>query len=307
MSSNTSLVVPLTSQTNMFVVTPSAGDFHKINASDMAYFSVFDIISVTKKLTGSKARASECALWFCLKSYSINVTEGKVQQSMLQTWNRTRFEDANSAHPDEYVFVDIPETMNTKKLSRYSVSQASLVALRGFMDSLTRGTFESQFDINNFSSDWIEAMWNATTDLPTWIKRLSVSLTNEVREEGTVRDARDRSYDGSAAIMSTYIRVQWLWLLYPAILILVSLYYLFHTIIEAARDRVSVWKSDSLPMLFCRIDASILAQVKDGLDKPNGLDDRVGKIKVSLSREDDGDWTFKPHESSDERDDEMDG
>ena len=299
-ASNTTLVMPQDTTANVFKVAASEGHHHRINTTDQAYISAFDIVTLTQKKSGSKAVGNECALWFCLKSYSVDITDGKLHQEVLDIWNKTTFEDGNSAHPDEYLFVDVPKSMNVKPQSRYSVSGNALMALRGFINSLTDGMFETQFDIVNYSSDWIEVMWNATTDLPTWINRLSVSLTNEVREAGTVRDIRDREYDDRAAIMSTYIRVQWLWLLYPAILILASIHYLFHTIIEAARDRTSVWKSDSLPMLFCRIDATILGRLKDGMDVLNGLEERVGKVKVALQREEDGDWTFKPLDSDDE-------
>lgn len=77
---------------------------------------------------------------------------------------------------------------------------------------------------------------------------------------------------------------------------MLSIYYLFHTIYASARDDVSVWKGDALPMLFCRVDDNIHDHVKDGMDVPDGLDKRVGNIRVALYRGENGQWGFRTTE-----------
>lgn len=283
--------------TERFRTAASPGIHHHLNSTSQTYISVFDVLWVMKTREGTKLIGQECALWFCMKSYNITVTESRLNQTLVSFWNTTRFEDSNNAHGDEYVFVDIPADMNVPRESRYSISSKSLAALRRFVDPLFEGTYEKQYTIINFSSDWAEGMYNARWNLPSWVRRLSISLTNEVRLHGQVRDKKRHRYGGRAYYIAQVILVEWKWLIFPASLIMVSIYYLFHTIIKGARDGVSVWKSDSLPMLFCRIDSSILAKVGDGMDVPNGLDERVGEVKVCLLREDDGDWVFKPIES----------
>lgn len=169
------------------------------------------------------------------------------------------------------------------------------------MDSLTRGRFEHASEVINFSSDWIEAMWQATADLGTWIDKLSLSFTNEIREHGTVRDPSRTNYEGSASKLANYVHVQWYWMTYPALFFVFSLYYLVSTIIAGAQDDVSAWKGDSLPMLFSRIDARILALSADKMDEPKGLDD-LGKSRVALTKDKDGYWTFEPHGTKGEQD-----
>ncbi|KAK2061429.1 hypothetical protein LY76DRAFT_507845, partial [Colletotrichum caudatum] len=283
--------------TERFRTASSPGIHHLFDSTHQTYISVFDVLWVKKTRRETKTIGQECALWFCMMSYNITVNEGRPNQTVTKIWNTTRFEASNSAHDDEYVFVDVPVEMNATSTSRYSTSRVALAALRRFVDPLIEGTYEKQYTIINFSSDWAEGMYNARLNLPSWINRFSTSLTNEVRLHGQVRDKQRQQYSGQAYKIAQMIIVEWKWLLFPTGLIVISVYYLFHTIIRGARDGISVWKSDSLPMLFCRIDASILARVGDGMDVPNGLDNAVGEVKVCLLREDDGDWVFKPIES----------
>ncbi|GKT41454.1 uncharacterized protein ColSpa_01635 [Colletotrichum spaethianum] len=285
--------------TERFRTASSSGIYHHFNSTSQTYISVFDVLWVLKTRKRTEMVGQECALWFCMISYDITVTESRSNQTITNIWNTTQFETSNSAHDDEYVFVDIPADMNVPKTSRYSISRKALAALQRFLDPLVEGTYEHQYTIINFSSDWIEGMYNARHNLPSWIYQFSLSLTNEVRLHGQVRSNQPHEYGGRAYKVAQMIIVEWKWLLFPTALIIVSIYYLFHTIIRGARDGISVWKSDSLPMLFCRIDTSILVRVGDGMDVPNGLDDAVGNVKVCLLREDDGDWVFKPIESED--------
>ncbi|PHH69719.1 hypothetical protein CDD80_6550 [Ophiocordyceps camponoti-rufipedis] len=112
-------------------------------------------------------------------------------------------------------------------------------ALRGFLESLTSGTFEHASNIINFSSDWVEAMWQATGDLDVWIDALCLSLTNEFREHGRIRDPYETYYEGSASKMANYVHVKWLWMAYPILILFTSLYYLIVTVVAGAREGVS--------------------------------------------------------------------
>lgn len=237
--------------------------------------------------------ASECALWFCIHAYSISVRNGQQQQTLLGTWPETRLAYPNSVHGSEYVFVNTTSALDIANDARYVVTTDALTALRNFMGPLFMGAVNDNAAAIDYSSDWIEAIWNATYDLPGWMSTFTKTLTNEVRQQGTISDQSAQSYDGHGTRMTPFIKVQWVWMMYFAGLILASVYYLLHVIIEGNRDRLSAWKSDALPMLFCRIDSRIHERVGDGMDLPGGLEDRVGQVKVALERNGQGDWTFR--------------
>lgn len=273
-------------------VSPSNGVNHPMNSTDHSYFSIFDILTVTSTGTSINTTANECALWFCLHAYDITVSEGQTNSSLVGSWSTTELEYGSSTHGTRYRFIDIPASFNNNNSTAYAVTQDAITVLRDFMASLTSGTVTINANVLDYSSDWIEAMWNATSDLDSWMATLTLALTNEVRQQGTV-DPRGSNYRGYAMQLAPFVRVQWLWLIYPGILIIGSLYFLSHTIVRGAHDGVSVWKSDALPMLFCRIDTGIHDQVKDGMDVPKGLEERVGHTRVALYRGEKGEWTFR--------------
>ncbi|RDA87087.1 hypothetical protein CP532_0168 [Ophiocordyceps camponoti-leonardi (nom. inval.)] len=295
-SSNTNLTLPNPAEIEAFRVNPVNAGLDDPSEQNMTYVSAFDMLSVTQRRGSTKTNAAKCALWLCLKAYNISVTNGRSQQTLLTTWNMSQFEAATNAHADEHVFTNIPKLLNTRQRSRYSVSDRSLKALRNFLGLLTNGNFENASNIINFSSDWIEALWQATADIDVWMETLCMSLTNELREHGTIRDPYEMSYDGVASTMTNYVHVKWRWMLYPVFLFAISLYYLLTTVVVGARDGVSAWKCDSLPMLFSRIHPTILAMALDKMDVPSGLDD-LGKSRVALVKDSNGCWTFESTDS----------
>ncbi len=293
--SGTATGIPMdTSGHASFTVAPSNGTNHEMNSTSQAYISVFDIMEVSRFPSEDvSVWADECALWFCVQAINISVSEGQESQVVVGNWSQTRLDYPNSAHETEYIFENIPDEFNAVPGTRYAVTEDAMTALRNFMDPLIKGTVSSDVRSIDYSSDWIEAIWNATYDLPYWMSNLALSMSNEVRLQGH-GDSGD--YNGFATQMAPFIDVQWLWTIYPATLLVASIYYLLHTIAESSKDGVSVWKSGVLPMLFCRIDRQIHEKVGHGMDIPDGLEERVGRTKVALERTPKGEWTFKTTE-----------
>jgi hypothetical protein len=118
-------------------------------------------------------------------------------------------------------------------------------------------------------------------------------MTSEIRRHGMLSGSMGMRYDGYATQLAPFIRVQWLWLIYPCAMILLSIYYLCYTIIASARDGVSAWKCGALPMLFCRVDDNIRERVGDGMDEPDGLEERIGHLSVAMYRAEKGEYAFR--------------
>lgn len=274
-----------------FRVAPSNGSFHQINSTSRAYFSVFDLISVTQSTDmGTIASASECALWFCLQAHRIIVNNGILNNTVVLNHSTTSLALTNSAHGGEHVFVGIPKSLNTDNSTRYAVTHEAMLALRNFMTSITQGTATTTLNTLDSSSDWVEAMWNATTgDLSQWIDNFAFSLTSEFRLHGSVSSTSKKRYDGSATQMTPVVKVHWMWMLYPGFMIMLSLYFLGHTIIASSRDGICGWKGGVLPLLFCAVDEGIYARGQGGMEVPGGLEERIGGIKVEMFRDMEGD------------------
>ncbi|KAI8631042.1 hypothetical protein F5Y19DRAFT_463416 [Xylariaceae sp. FL1651] len=238
-----------------FTVAPSNGSSTFPDTNSKAIISIFDMI------------------------YAVTVTNGIVNRSVTAEWAKSYFAPENSAHYDEYVFMNIPSEMNARDYTRYSVPLDSLETLKAFMDKLMLGNVSQMAGTVNYDTDWIQAMEDATKDLSGWISRLTLSLTKDIQLTGTVRPNGNFEYSGATYIMAPHVKVNWYWVIYPISLMIFAFLYLMQT-------------SDSLPMLFCQVSKAIHMQVRDAMDVPEGLNDRIGRTEVELIRKDNGEWIF---------------
>ncbi|KAI0008713.1 hypothetical protein F4779DRAFT_641419 [Xylariaceae sp. FL0662B] len=229
---------------------------------------IFPTLAVCGNCTESSVKTS-CDQKSC--AYNVTVTNGIHNSRTIANWSKTNISTERSAHFDEYEFVDIPPELYVKNQTRFAVPTDSIEALRSFMGSLMLGNASEIGGVVDYSSDWVQAMQNATSDLTAWIEKLSLSMTNDIRSSGTFDATKMLEYSGNAYIMASHIQTVW----------------------RTARDQVCAWKGDSLPMLFCHVQKSIYALVRDGMDVPEGLNDRIGRTEVELVRKDDGQWIFR--------------
>ncbi|KAJ2975798.1 hypothetical protein NUW58_g8257 [Xylaria curta] len=213
-----------------FTVVPSNGSSTFPNTSSKAVISLFDMMSSAKTPRDNTVRAYQCGLWFCLRGYDVVVTNGIVKRSVAVEWTKSDLVPKSSSHYDDYVFLDIPTKMNVKEHTRYSVPSDSLKTLRQFMDKLTLGNASQVAGAITYDTDWVQAMEAATGDLPGWISRVTLSLTNDIQLTGTVRPNGNSKYSGTAYTMAPYIKVNWYWVAYPVSLMVFAFLYLMQTV-----------------------------------------------------------------------------
>lgn len=299
-SANTSVTVLHGDKNERFRVRPTLPDASLKDEGSTAYLSSFEIVAASIHSSKTNSTGYECALWACMKAYDTSMSDGHLKQNILSIWNETRLEKATNAHLEEYVFVNIPEDMNTLEHSRQSITTRAVGAIRSFMDELTDGWYQDSSGVVNFSSDWAEAMHDALPDMSGWIQRLAVSLSNEFRRNGKTEDRNNIKYEGSATKMASFVKVKWFWMIYPPVCLTVSMYYLFATILAGVRDDVAIWKGDSMPMLFSSIHPDILMLGSGKMDTHKGLDE-LGRHGIALAKADSGCWTFEPTVGPEER------
>ncbi|KAK3950306.1 hypothetical protein QBC32DRAFT_372077 [Pseudoneurospora amorphoporcata] len=274
----------------------SNGTSHPIKSTNRAYFSVFDMLSlVQSEDQGLSVTGSECALWFCVQSFKLLVFDGTHNETKVGNWSTTELAHGGNLHGAGYSFIGLPESMNADHTTTYSVSNEAITALRTFMADITSGVVRADTNMLDYSSDWVEAMWNATNNLEAWMESFTEAMTAEFRINGRLSNGLGgtKVYAASATQLAPFIRVQWWWMFYPGCMLLISFYYFFRTVVINARHGVSAWKGDALPILFVRVDDNIHAHVGDGMDVPGGLMDRVGNIRIAMYRDEDGQWRFR--------------
>ena len=292
-SPNNSITVPHGDANEAFRVRPIAERQSLKGQGDTAYLSVFEAVAASDHRSKTNSTGFECALWVCMEAYDTSMNDGHLSQKTIVIWNETQLQEETNAHLQEYVFVNVPKEMNTLEHSRHSVSARAVKAIRNFMDTLTDGWYEDIGGSVNFSSDWVEAMHDARTAMPLWMEGLTLSLSNEFRQNGDLEDERNTKYEGSATKLASFVKVKWFWMIYPPLCLVVSIYYLLATILASVRDDVAIWKGDSMPMLFSCIHPDILLLGSSKMDTHKGLDE-LGRHGIALAKAESGAWVFEP-------------
>ncbi|KAJ3495129.1 hypothetical protein NLG97_g3612 [Lecanicillium saksenae] len=258
-----------------------------------AYLSIFEVVAASEHQSQTNSTGFECALWACMNAYETSMSDGHLKQKIIARWDEVRLETETNAHLEEYVFVNVPEPMNARAQSRYAISARAVKTLREFMDKLTEGWYQDISGRVSFSSDWAEAIHDVLPFMSAWMDRLTLSLSNEIRKQGQVKEAHDTKYEGSASKMANFVKVRWFWMIYPPLCLAISIYYLFATILARVLDDVAIWKGDSMPMLFSCIHPDILLLGSGMMDTHKGLDE-LGRHGIALTKAESGTWVFEP-------------
>ena len=129
-------------------------------------------------------------------------------------------------------------------------------------------------------------------DLTEIYANISDSLTQYIRQNG----AQNFSSPAAGAVLheQTCVRVRWAWLSYPAVLIVLTLFFLTAMIIETRKGegRSLDWKSEPLALMFHRLDDEAIGSTHPGrLIKRSGMQDTAKRIYVRLGRNKEG-WGF---------------
>jgi hypothetical protein len=257
----------------------------------------------------SRISAQECALWYCIQSYNISMTNNVQNQTTVRTWNtinpllpnewdtttpqpgaanETAFELGNGYN---ITFVNAPSHMNVNPKSLYSINVRSYNATREALTAIFQGTVQVNYKGGTeYSTDYIQAIWNQWDDMNHLLSNVALSMTNNIRR--TSPALPDSMYAGTAYRDILLVNVRWQWITLPSALVLLSVVFMFSIIIESRRNGVFPWKDSTLAFLVLGMDGTLNKAAQEGMDKPDGILKAVGKSRVVLS-EDNGLWGFK--------------
>ena len=279
-----------------FQVMPSKGNIYNTSNPSVLYIANFDLVGAPGDFgqstwTNSNTVAAECAMWICVQSYDINVTntqQTQFVQNFSQVVNSSQI-TALGAYWTNYTFLGLPANMNPRPDAQYTVDIFALTSFQDFLPPLFNGSIYFHFDSWSPASDIIQAIWNATlSDLDMWMKNVALSMTNALR---AFDPASNDMYNGTGYQLG--VQVRWWWIILPAALVVSSFITLIVTIIKTARSPVQAWKGSPLALLLLDVDLDIRRSADGRMDTFNGLQDSVGKTKVMMKSVQNGNWAFK--------------
>ncbi|KAI9690682.1 MAG: hypothetical protein M1820_009916 [Bogoriella megaspora] len=282
------------------VLTVGEGSKSILNSSAVGDSSVemliadFNIIG-SQSQTLADPTATECALWFCLQALDVKQVSGNQTTTITSSWNEASVPSGS----DSYTFTSIPPSFNTLLDTNFTIDTKTFNASTDYVTSLTSNASVSSSDSGyTFSTDTAQAIWSSFSDLDAWIQRVATSMTNHVRLTGFSGDqASIDHYSGTTNEDEAFFNVRWVWLSYPAGMVLLALLYLIASMVSASSSGTHIWKSSPLPLLLVDVDPNLKMQAERGMNEPGGLLKAAGSRKVSLVDED-GKWALRATEGS---------
>ena len=191
------------------------------------------------------ATAIECALWYCVNTYTATVVDGRLKQEIRSSW---RNDSAVPSQSSDLIYRPSTSIGNTTTNSSvFRVTHLAAKSMNKFMSELFTGSGIVNILDAEFTSDISQALYT-TNNLSALVDNLAVSMTNSMRQQN--ESVSNPNWVGIAWTSQTYLHVRWAWFAFPATLVVLSLTLLLGTMIETRYRKVMVWKSNNLALLF---------------------------------------------------------
>ena len=109
---------------------------------------------------------------------------------------------------------------------------------------------------------------------------------------GFLENAESDRYTGVAWTNVVYTEVRWLWLIFPATLVLLSMLFLVATMVASWQSGLKPWKSFILPVLYTRLEDGLQEEWKQEFAQGNTLLSEVKGRWAALDNNYDA-WVFR--------------
>jgi hypothetical protein len=259
--------------------------------------------------------AYECALWHCIQARSVNASNGIVRDTMVDSRIEQKVSEAaddmgNWFYAEEPAFnfdgyrpSDEPtfgwsDLRSVKKIldrvltGSVTISTSHEVSYTPEVNSYSTASVGRYNDIRDLGADCIHAAWVYADDFDQWWARLTKSMTNNIRLNGVLLSEETDRYNGVAWTEVTYTKVRWLWLVFPAALVLLSIIFLVATMVASWQSGLRPWKSFILPVLYTRLEDGLQEEWRQEHAQGTSLLSEVKGRWVGLDKSDDA-WVFR--------------
>ena len=229
--------------------------------------------STSPSSPGSVLSADLCSMSFCLQNRSVSVSSGKLNSSILNTIYADRNLSTHSDSTRSYVFptADDNFTLNLGPATEPALEVALDTLLTGNVSETTASQAQ---DDNSTSSSTLIAGFDASHNFSLAMTNLAAAMTNYIR------DASNHTVSGQLGITETYVRVLWLWIILPGVIVVAGALFLIIGIVETKKRGVEVWKDSELALLFHGLNEE--NERFAGLYKISEMDYVASRIKVRM-------------------------
>nr|OQO22301.1 hypothetical protein B0A51_10216 [Rachicladosporium sp. CCFEE 5018] len=276
---------------------------HGTNFDDITLpFAALDLYQSTLDL--APPVALECALYVCVESVvNAGVTNGTFSSGNATSENSlsATYDTRYTLPPSNIIELGTGITLVSSGSSgRFVVNSTALSDVSSAIMSLfTQPGSGTALNIPLFArsySQWMNLHWtlpdfkSGYPALPANIlDSVGTAVSNSMRSERMADSFESLVVTGTTWSNATYIHVRWLYLIYPAVVIVLAASFVLGTAIQTKRSKVPVWKSSTLATVYhghvmCDRDVDGIGEI----DRISGMERDARDRLVRLGRVDSG-------------------
>ncbi|KAK9419894.1 hypothetical protein SUNI508_06900 [Seiridium unicorne] len=251
---------------------------------------------------------TRCNFNFCQQNFTVSVTNGQRNQTVT---NQIITNTTDSRCIGEIpIFTHMAE--NPTQASRRFTISVKDVPFGAFFDALRRdqSVAHISFSANAYddsstrpNSAYLitelqsrqDEYWNLWTKAngtrAQWADKLAQAISTTVRRTNAV--SATGNHIGATYLRQAYIKVTWSWIVYPAVLLLVTLGLFAFSIIHAQSAGQNIWITGNLALLLSDTSSDIQLRAQGAYGSHDALLEAVGNHAVRLESNGRGGWTFQ--------------
>jgi hypothetical protein len=121
--------------------------------------------------------------------------------------------------------------------------------------------------------------WLAPNNVTRHMERLASAMTNVMRSNADSNEM----ITGKAYSMEKFVRINWLWLIFPLLLLVLSLVFLVSTIVKTSKDtETGIWKTSAMPALIYGLPRDLQQGLATSVASKSISERRSKKVRIRL-------------------------
>ena len=261
------------------------------------------IPSITNTTELKNAFATQCALYWCVNTYTAQVRNHTLFETLEDSWHDPSPQYTLTNPPGGFRIDFQPPTKDNLTQSNFTVDGTTNLALQDWLeDKMQTGNMLSSYcDYGQPSTEGSSRSTEFTrpivrSSLNDVFQKLTAAMTTRVRQldstaqrekpvaefgpiEGVVGAA-----NGTSFIWETQIKVRWTWIILPSLLFILTSLFLGVTMLETKRRGLKIWKLSPTAVICSGLDETTQQQVRAAGD-PVKMEERTAGVQVYLQKD----------------------
>ncbi|OWY43056.1 hypothetical protein AALT_g572 [Alternaria alternata] len=247
--------------------------------------------------------AHECVLSWCVQTLRSSYSQGGYEEQVIETFaNTTKTEypwyveqmSNGDTYQDFSENITITPPSNNTPVTSFGVSNDTFLLTVVVLDevfpsliTISDPSAEPYLKVRTSFTDQIRFRevhfnpWLAPNNVTYHMERIARAMTNVVRSDADSNEL----IIGSASSPETYVRVEWGWLIFPLVMLLLSIVFLVATMIKTSQetyDGIGTWKTSAMPALIYSLPKDLQQGLTTSATSRSISKRRSKKVKIRL-------------------------